>query len=217
MERSDQRGVWGRVAPRCTPAHARAASDTAARLARPPARAGGQPAVAVRLLGAAIPVQDGACSADGGPRANGTPSRTKAGAQPHPFWGPGLDAGVQPHSLTSVARREESRSGPAAGRSAPLSVAGRLHRWEDAQGRLGRAATDSGRVAQLPVPTGALASGKVPVRGYWGREKRAARAERSGAGAFRVCPLGGGGRGKGAASTGVLLPRPGGQEWRLAA
>src|SRR5712691_10563366 len=32
-----------------------------------------------------------------------------------------------------------------------------------------------------------------------------------------LCPLGGGGRGKGAASTGVLLPLPGGQECRLAA
>jgi hypothetical protein len=44
-----------------------------------------------------------------------------------------------------------------------------------------------------------------------------ARAERSGAGAFLVRPLGGGGRGKGTASTGVLLPLPGGQERGLAA
>src|SRR5713101_3328814 len=78
MERSDQRGVWGRVAPRCTPAHACAATSTSVRLLSPATRSvcdrgppapmpawhlrdapgGCHPAAAVLLVNAARPGLD---------------------------------------------------------------------------------------------------------------------------------------------------------------
>ncbi len=93
-ERSDLRGVWGHVAP------TRSAS-TEARLARPPALAGGQTAVAVLLVRAAHPVLAGGGSPDGGQRASGQrharhqdhlPLRQRSahapvpGAAPPPLW-----------------------------------------------------------------------------------------------------------------------------------
>ena len=88
----------GTVPPHCPPAHARAASGTRVRLlspgtrnactevrlARPPARAGGQTAVAVLLVRAAHPVLAGGGSPDGGQHASGPPTR-QSQAQPPPL------------------------------------------------------------------------------------------------------------------------------------
>ena len=57
----------------------------------------------------------------------------------------------------------------------------------------------------------------LKVRGWGGWEESAARAERSGAGAFRVCPLGGSEGRQGAASVRARCRADGGPEYRLAA
>jgi len=119
-------------------------------------------------------------------------------------------------TLRGLARREERSRGTDAGRATPVSVM-RTSAWGGSPWRCEEPPQGSAGAANAAYRQERQAIRKAPVRGYWGREKSAARAERSGAGAFRVCPLGGGGRGKGAASIGVLLPRPGGQERRLAA
>ena len=138
------------------------------------------------------------------------------GGQPQRSGGPGLDAGALRQYIASLSRREE-RPQRASGKPSSLAlVSGPTPAGEEAQG--GAESRPRNRQARHSrLPPGAYAIHKAPVRGYWGREKSAARAERSGAGAFRVRPLGGGGGDKGAASTRALLSPPGGPEHRLAA
>jgi hypothetical protein len=69
---------------------------------------------------------------------------------------------------------------------------------------------------QSRLPLGAQRAAEPPT-GVWGREKTAARAERSGAGVYRCAPAGGGWARQGAAAVCARCRADGGPERRLAA
>ena len=120
-ERSDRRGGWGHVAPTLSararprlvrherappvPLHAQCLRLRSAWHLRD-APGGCHPVAAVLLVRVAHPVLAGGGSPDGGQRASGPPTR-QSQAQPHPLWGPGLDAGALRQYIASLARREE--------------------------------------------------------------------------------------------------------------
>jgi hypothetical protein len=78
-------------------------------------------------------------------------------------------------------------------------------------GQRDRAATGTGRRGTAGLPLGASAIRRAPGGG-WGRQKAAARAERSDAGAFHVCPLGGDEVRQGAAAVRARCRADGGPE-----
>jgi hypothetical protein len=119
-------------------------------------------------------------------------------------------------TLRSLPRREER---PQRGRCRPSDPA---HRGRPtpvlggSPGRLGRAATGSRQERRSRLHPGAKRSAKPPW-GVEGGEEVAARAERSDAGAFRVCPLGGSAVRQGATAVRARCRADGGPERGLAA
>jgi hypothetical protein len=182
-ERSDLRGGWGHVAPTLpasprprrvrherappVPLHAQGlrprSASTDAHLARPIARAGGQTTVAVLLVRAAHPVLAGGGSPDGGQRASGQNHAShqdhlpllQRSTQPERSGGPGLDTGALRQYSASLARREPGKQRDRSRPSSPALYGRETPRLGGRPGRLGKAATDSGTVAQPSVPTGA--------------------------------------------------------------
>ena len=174
-------GGGGTVPPHCPPAHARAASgparappvprhvqgrrplsaSTDARLARPIALAGCQTVVAVLLVRAVHPVLAGGSSPDGGQHASGPPTR-QSQAQPHPLWGPGLDAGALRQYIAKPCKEEGK---PAEGQtqterpSSPWQADARVERKP-------RGAATTSLQAQAgaaqPLPSRSTAIGRAP-------------------------------------------------------
>ena len=129
---------------------------------------------------------------------------------------PGLDAGAtgalhcaaleggrttpqQLAALRSAARVVESHVPPGGGRHPGVSRAD----WP-----AGAAAHSPASKRPIDLPPGAQRAAKPPREGEGGWEEAVARAERSGAGAFLVRPLGGGRWGQGAASVRARCPQP---------
>ena len=151
-------GCGGTLPPRGSPAHARASSGTRVRLlfpgtrnactevrlARPPALAGCQTAVAVLLVRAAHPMLAGGGSPDSGEHASHQDHLLLQQRSAHaPVPGAASRSAAEGLALTqkpcgSTVRAlqggsQESR-GTGGGRAALPPVAGRLPGWEDAQG-----------------------------------------------------------------------------------
>jgi hypothetical protein len=163
-------GWGGTLPPRGPPAHATSvrherappvplhaqclrprSASTDARLARPIALAGCQTVVAVLLVRAVHPVLAGGSSPDGGQHASGPPTR-QSQAQPHPLWGPGLDAGALRQYIASLARREERQERDRWRPSSPAHCGTRTPSWGGSPRRLGRAASRSRQERQNRLP-----------------------------------------------------------------
>ena len=120
--------------------------------------------------------------------------------------GPDLDAGALRQYSAQPSRREESPR--ARGRPTPTVEM-------EAQGGA-RAAPGTGR-SGTAASSRSVSDPQSPSRGLRGEQESAARAERSGAGALPLCPLGGGLVRQGAASVRARCRADGGQERGLAA
>jgi hypothetical protein len=138
-------GWGGTLPPRCTPAHARAASSTRVRRL---SQARIKPATAVRQL-----------------ESSG---------------GPGLNAGAR-RQYSAETSKERGKTTAGERRTKPV--------LRGSPGQRDRAATGTGRGDTAAYMQEWMRSAEPPW-GVEGREEAVARAERSGAGAFRLAPLG---------------------------
>ena len=129
---------------------------------------------------------------------------------------PGLDAGAPSITLRAFEGGSSNRRGTGAGRALSCIDTGASPALGGSPGRRGSAATDHRQGRHNRLHPGAQRYAEPPG-GRKGGKEAVARAERSGAGAFRCAPAGGGSGKQGAASVRAPCCADGGQEHGLAA